>query len=182
MVRIQTMLFLSILCFYGCSTVEPAPHSSAAHANYFQGMIKYSSTPCYGECPVVDVFLFPDGEIVFRGERLDFQWLESNDTTQQFVYSHDRAAANSYEELLKYLIEQEIGDLHDVYAAPDVCGQMATDHETKVLQIDDSRVNKRIFYNLGCWDSPDEAKLNAIFERVEKSLMVNKLIERELTD
>ena len=153
--------------------------------------IRYSSTICYGTCPVVDIYAFEDGGVVFRGSRpirdLPQERPRSKDASltmkyfqNNFVYDHIKRDPNSFYALLNELEDAGIFELDERYASSDTCGEWVTDLPSEILEVHTTNRWKKVVYYHGCLVFEDEAVVKNIMEIVATKLSLQYFIDEHI--
>ncbi len=186
--RLVTIIALVISGAAGC-----APTEKVWDAYYHESpIVSYSSTFCYGRCPIVDIYAYEDGGIVFRGSRPYRRFPKERPRTKHasptmtyfentFFYDHTKTEQNTFYDLLDQLEDAGFFDLQDKYTSSVECGRWLTDSSTHIIEVRTGDRWKKLVYYKGCSDFEDEAVVKNIMDIVMSGLRVQYFIDKHLS-
>lgn len=157
----------------------PATAQDVAAENQSKSYIHISLDPCYGPCPVYEIFAFPDDRIVFRGHSF----------TKLVGLETDIRQAGFYRELTDNLEKHQFWSMNDNYgdlegidypddrkAVEEACAEYWTDNPAIQISVRTAEKSKSITYYFGCKGFDDEQALIALIESTLKILDADKWI------
>jgi len=129
----------------------------------------FAKTACLGTCPVYELYLYPDGLVIFTGHQYienvgTSVFLEKSNLFDQIQKVLEAVGFYSFEGRYSYLAEDQI------------CGEFYWDAPSTILAFMKDYEVKGVFYNFGCRDFPGEKKLRFAIQKIEEILDVQTLI------
>ena len=114
-------------------------------------VITYTTTPCFGKCPVYRAMLFRDGTFIFDGQYF---------VAREGVTKVAKGKA-LFEQALGILKKYQFQQFHATYAGHkgDGCKAFTTDSPSHEITLQQDGETKSVLHNLGCRGFPREAEL-----------------------
>lgn len=130
--------------------------------------IKLTKTACFGTCPVFDLTLYGDGRVLFHGSRYTKQ------SGQKIV----QYGTGRFLEAMAELDMRGFSDFNSRYDR-ETCKIWATDHPTVIVEMRASGQTKSITWYRGCRGIDDRAKLERMFDALDRVLEVDRFVGTE---
>ncbi|ENU29707.1 hypothetical protein F991_02194 [Acinetobacter sp. CIP-A165] len=142
----------------GCATTAQQPQDTV------QETIRYSTSPCFGACPIYSVEISPSGKVHFDGKQYTKVVGTQDLTVDPSVYSKLQQELKTY--------RPETG----MSVKTTACEETATDQQNAYFSWSrpDGTVTKLSHY-MGCI-SPANAELNKLIEKLPKMIGVDGLV------
>lgn len=153
------LLSTVFFCLTGCASVSYPDQNSIVEET-----ISYSTSRCFGACPVYSVTIQPGGAVHFNGEQFTKVVGEQNIIVSPGIYKKLSSQLSRY--------KPAPGKVENNFN----CVNKATDHQTvSFVWMDKSGVETKLDHYMGCMNASDKS-FNQFIEQLPEMLGINDLI------
>lgn len=134
------------------------------------------TTPCFGTCPVYEVNVFSDGEVIFKGKA---------HTAFEGIYRLPRDP-EMFQTIKQLLDEARFHDFRDVYGwnqggDENPCKEGWTDYPSTLLSLQFANTYKTVFHYHGCKGFEREGELKSLEESLFELIGLKNYIVTDQT-
>lgn len=128
-------------------------------------LVRVTTSPCLGACPVYTFYLRSDGHYLFDGKQ----------HTKSDKVVTGKVSPDSFRQLVELMQKNGFSGFEDQYGwgNKEACQELRTDHPSVRIKIQSPEMNKEVDHYTGCVGFAREAQLVEIEEAIS-ALLVNE--------